>query len=164
LLQDAALAQTGAHRDAFWHLRHSISEAEKLAGAGIKNDISVPLSRMAEFLSAGGQLMSDHAPGARIVAFGHLGDGNLHFNLAQPPGTDPEDFMALRETVSQAINTIAVGLGGSFSAEHGIGSLKCDELARLSGDVELDLMRAVKNAIDPAGIMNPGKIFPIIDA
>ncbi len=163
LVSDGVLAQTGAHRDAFWRLRHSISEAEKLAGAGIKHDISVPLSRVAEFLQAGERLAVERIPGVLVVAFGHLGDGNLHFNLNQPPGMDQDAFVALWDEISHEIHSIAVGLGGSFSAEHGIGSLKRDELERLTADVELDLMRAVKAALDPVGIMNPGKLLPIID-
>ena len=163
LVEDGVLAQTGGHREAFWRMRHSISEAEKQAGAGIKHDISVPVSRVAEFLRRAEALVVGRIPGVLVVAFGHLGDGNLHFNLNQPEGMDKEDFMDLRHEVSRAVHSVAVDLDGSFSAEHGIGSLKSDELARLTGDVELDLMRAVKAALDPSGIMNPGKIFPIID-
>jgi FAD/FMN-containing dehydrogenase len=162
LVQDAVLAKTGAHREAFWRLRHVISEAEKLAGAGFKHDISVPLSRVAEFMRRGEAIAARQVPGVLVVAFGHLGDGNLHFNLTQPPGMDREAFMSLREAVSREIHSAAVELGGSFSAEHGIGDLKRAELERLTGSVELDLMRAVKGAVDPSGIMNPGKIFPII--
>jgi FAD/FMN-containing dehydrogenase len=163
LVIDGALAQTGAHRDAFWRLRHSISEAEKLAGAGIKHDISVPLSRVAEFLRQAEALVVQRIPDVLVVAFGHLGDGNLHFNLNQPPTMAREAFMAHWDSVSQEIHSIAVDLGGSFSAEHGIGTLKRDELGRLTDDIEIDLMRAVKVALDPDGIMNPGKILPIIE-
>jgi FAD/FMN-containing dehydrogenase len=116
-----------------------------------------------EFLRRGEELAVGMVPGVLVVAFGHLGDGNLHFNLTQPPGMDTRTFMDLRQAVSREIHSAAADLGGSFSAEHGIGSLKCDELVRLTSQVELDLMRAVKDALDPAGIMNPGKILPIID-
>jgi FAD/FMN-containing dehydrogenase len=163
LVIDGALAQTGAHRDAFWHLRHSISEAEKLAGAGIKHDISLPLSRVVEFLQQAEAVANQHIPDVLVVVFGHLGDGNLHFNLNQPPTMAREPFMAHWDSVSHEIHSIAVDLGGSFSAEHGIGTLKRDELGRLTDDVEIDLMRAVKAALDPVGIMNPGKILPIIE-
>jgi FAD/FMN-containing dehydrogenase len=162
-IRDGVLAQNATQREEFWRMRHSISEAQKREGAGIKHDISVPLSRMAEFIARAEAAAVNRIPGVVVVTFGHLGDGNLHFNLNQPPGMDKEAFLGLREGMSREIHTIAVELGGSFSAEHGIGSLKCDELERLTAPVELDLMRRVKKALDPAGIMNPGKIFSIID-
>jgi D-lactate dehydrogenase (cytochrome) len=163
LVHDGVLAQNASQRETFWRLRHSISEAQKNEGAGIKHDISVPLSRLAEFIACAETAAHDRIPGVVVVTFGHLGDGNLHFNLNQPQGMDKESFLGLWGEMSREIHTIAVELGGSFSAEHGVGTLKRDELARLKGRVELDLMRRVKKALDPAGIMNPGKIFPIIN-
>ena len=160
LINTAALASSGAQRAAFWHLRHSISEAQKHAGAGIKHDIAVPVAAVPEFLSQADPLVLAQVPGARIVAFGHLGDGNLHYNLNQPADLSAEKFLAHRESVSAAVHELAVGLGGSFSAEHGIGALKREELARYRSGVELDIMRALKKTLDPAGIMNPGKLFP----
>jgi D-lactate dehydrogenase (cytochrome) len=160
LLTDGVVARSSAQREEFWRLRHNISEAQKIAGAGIKHDISVPVSRIDEFLETAGRAVEKRIPGVWVVAFGHLGDGNLHFNLNQPHGMSAEVFLGLWEAVSHEVHSIAVGLGGSFSAEHGIGVLKTGELAKWRGGVELELMRAVKAALDPQGIMNPGKLLP----
>ncbi len=159
VLTDAVLAQSIAQRDEFWRLRHSISEAQKCAGAGIKHDISVPVSRIGEFLRNAQLYAMNRVPGIQIVAFGHLGDGNLHFNLNQPDDMECSEFVALRSEISMAVHTLADDLDGSFSAEHGIGVLKAGELARLRGGVELALMKDIKAALDPHGIMNPGKLF-----
>jgi FAD/FMN-containing dehydrogenase len=158
-IQDGVLAQSGAQRQALWHLRHCISEAEKKAGVGIKHDISVPLSALSQFLQQAEALAVQHIPDVVVVAFGHLGDGNLHFNLNLAPGASAARLKALWDPVSQEVHSIAVELGGSFSAEHGIGTLKRHELHRLTDPVALDLMRTIKAAVDPAGIMNPGKLF-----
>ncbi len=159
LVRDGVLAQSSAQRAAFWRMRHAISEAQKKTGAGIKHDIAVPVSRIAVFLRRAEEYVSRRIPGVLVVAFGHLGDGNMHFNLNQPANMKAEAFLALWSEVSRDVHSIAADLGGSFSAEHGVGTLKCDELVRLRGGVELALMRAVKGAVDPDGIMNPGKIF-----
>jgi FAD/FMN-containing dehydrogenase len=160
LVMDGALATSDSQRRQFWRLRHSISEAQKLAGAGIKHDISVPIARVPDFVRLASDAVSAVAPGARLVIFGHLGDGNLHFNVQQPPAAEREVFLAQWEPVSAAVHSIAADLGGSFSAEHGVGVLKRAELARYRGGVELEVMRAVKAALDPGGIMNPGKLLP----
>jgi len=160
LITDGVVAASGPQRDALWRLRHSMSEAQKEEGASIKHDISVPVASMEQFLGQATLMVEKLAPGVRVVAFGHLGDGNVHFNLSQPPGTDGTEFLARRDEISHRVHGIAVSLGGSFSAEHGIGMLKVEELARWRGGVPLDLMKAVKRAIDPLGIMNPGKLFP----
>ena len=107
----------------------------------------------------GESLIQNLMPGSLMVAFGHLGDGNIHFNVNQPPAMDADEFLDYRSKVSRAVHELAVSMGGSFSAEHGIGELKSDELRRLGGATEIDLMRAVKRALDPAGIMNPGKLL-----
>lgn len=159
ILTDAVLAQSISQRDEFWRLRHSISEAQKCAGAGIKHDISVPVSKVGEFLRHAQRFATERVPGIQVVAFGHLGDGNLHFNLNQPEAMDRDEFIALWHEISAAVHTLAVDLGGSFSAEHGIGALKTGELKRLRGGVELALMKEIKAALDPHGIMNPGKLF-----
>ncbi|MFQ5634960.1 MAG: FAD-binding oxidoreductase [Gammaproteobacteria bacterium] len=156
---DGVLAANSSQRGELWRLRHSISEAQKKAGAGIKHDISVPVSRVGEFLEQAGRLAAKRVPGVRIVAFGHLGDGNLHFNLSRPDGMPADAFLALWEPVSRDVHAVADGLGGSFSAEHGIGALKTAELECWRGGAELELMRAVKTALDPRGIMNPGKVL-----
>jgi D-lactate dehydrogenase (cytochrome) len=159
LVTDGAAARSGAHREEFWALRHNISDAQKIGGASIKNDISVPVSRVGEFIRQAGRRVEATVPGTRIVAFGHVGDGNIHFNLTQPSGMAPAEFLGLWGALTGEVNAVATALGGSFSAEHGIGLLKAPELKRFRGGVELELMRAIKQALDPAGIMNPGKIL-----
>ena len=156
---DAMLAQSIAQRDELWRLRHSISEAQKCAGAGIKHDISVPVSRIGEFLRNAQQFAAKRVPGIKVVAFGHMGDGNLHFNLNQPDDMGPDEFMALWDELSMTVHSLAAALGGSFSAEHGVGKLKTSELLRLRGGVEWALMKQIKASLDPHGIMNPGKLF-----
>jgi FAD/FMN-containing dehydrogenase len=158
-VSDGVLAQSGAQRDSLWRLRHTISEAEKKAGAGIKHDISVPLSAVAQFIEQASAVAAERIPDVVVVAFGHLGDGNLHFNLNLPPGTTESQLRELWDPASRDVHTVAVELGGSFSAEHGIGTLKRHELHRLTDPVALDLMHTIKAAVDPAGIMNPGKLF-----
>jgi D-lactate dehydrogenase (cytochrome) len=161
LATDAALAASGAQQAGFWRVRHAMSEAQKNAGASIKHDVSVPVSRIDEFLAQAGAWVGARVPGVRVVAFGHVGDGNLHYNLSQPEGLPAADFLARWEEVSAGVHDIAVGLGGSFSAEHGIGSLKVGELQRWRGGTEYRLMQALKAAIDPLGIMNPGKVLAV---
>jgi D-lactate dehydrogenase (cytochrome) len=159
LLSDGIVASSGAQREALWRLRHSMSEAQKKEGASIKHDISVPVSRMERFLEAATAAVAQRVPGVRVVAFGHLGDGNAHFNLTQPIGSDGTAFLARWDEISRQVHEIAIGLGGSFSAEHGIGALKVAELVHWRGGVPLEVMRAVKGALDPRGIMNPGKLL-----
>ncbi len=160
LVSDGVLASSGSQREALWRLRHSMSEAQKKEGASIKHDISVPIASMESFLELATTAVGRLVPGVRVVAFGHLGDGNAHFNLTQPAGAEGAAFLARWAEVSRQVHEIAAGLGGSFSAEHGIGALKVGELAHWRGGAPLDLMRAVKRALDPLGIMNPGKLFP----
>ena len=159
LISDAVIAQNISQRDDLWRLRHSLSEAQKIAGAGIKHDISVPVSKIGEFLRCANQYATDRLPGIKVVAFGHLGDGNLHFNLNQPDNLGRDQYLELWEDISTVVHTLAADLGGSFSAEHGVGVLKSGELARLRGGIELTLMKQIKKALDPHGIMNPGKLF-----
>ena len=159
LVQDGVVASSEAQRNDLWRLRHCISEAQKSAGASIKHDISVPVSAMPEFLQQASKLVTACVPGIRPVPFGHLGDGNLHYNVSQPADMSAADFLALWEQLNEIVHTLAVELGGSFSAEHGIGSLKVSELERLADPVKMKLMRAVKQALDPGGIMNPGKVL-----
>ena len=163
LVSDGAVAASEAQRDDFWRLRHGISEAQKHEGGSIKHDVSVPVSRMAEFLGAANVAVQAAAPGTRPVPFGHLGDGNLHYNLSQPEEADREDFLDRREELNGIVHALAAAMGGSFSAEHGIGYLKAAELARLKDPVALAAMRAVKQALDPKGIMNPGKVLLLPD-
>lgn len=159
LILDGVVASSEGQRAKLWRTRHGISEAQKQAGASIKHDISVPVSRMPDFLEQAGQRVAAVLPGVRPVPFGHLGDGNLHYNLSQPADMAGADFLLLWEQFNQVVHGLAVEMGGSFSAEHGIGALKADELERLADPVKLRLMRAVKQAFDPNGIMNPGKVL-----
>ncbi len=159
LVHDGVVARSGTQREELWALRHNVSDAQKVGGASIKNDISVPVSRVGEFIRQAEQLVCTMLPDIQVIAFGHVGDGNIHFNLTQPPGMAPGEFLGMWEKLSGAVNSVAVRLGGSFSAEHGIGLLKAPELRRLRSGVELELMRTIKRALDPRSIMNPGKVL-----
>lgn len=159
LVQNGVVASSAAQRKALWGLRHAVSEAQKKAGASIKHDISVPVSRIPQFLAAADAAVSAQVPGIRPVPFGHLGDGNLHYNLSQPEAMGSQEFLDLWPQLNEVVHSLAVSMGGSFSAEHGIGYLKAAELERLASPVKLELMRAVKSALDPQQIMNPGKVL-----
>jgi FAD/FMN-containing dehydrogenase len=157
---DAALSRSEAQRLAFWHLREEHSEAQKRAGASIKNDVSVPISQVPALLRDAAEACRAAVPGLRIAPFGHLGDGNIHFNLIQPEDAAGEAFLARSEALMHSVNAVVRRLGGSFSAEHGVGRLKTGLMAEWRGGVELRLMRGIKAALDPAGLFNPGVIFP----
>jgi D-lactate dehydrogenase (cytochrome) len=160
LATDAVLAQGERERREFWQLRENIPEGQRRDGASLKHDVSLPIDRLAAFTERASAWVAAEVPEARLVAYGHVGDGNLHFNLNQAPGL-PAGALAARETaVKRAVHDLVREHGGSFSAEHGIGRLKVEELQRYASPVELDLMRAVKRAFDPNGIMNPGKVLP----
>jgi FAD/FMN-containing dehydrogenase len=159
LVLDAAVARNERDRAAFWKLRETIPEAQRLDGGSLKHDISVPVASIPDFIERGSSWIADNVPDGRLVAYGHVGDGNLHFNLNQAPGADRATFLAREEPVKRAIHDLVRDFGGSFSAEHGIGRLKVGELERYTSPVELDLMRAIKSALDPAGILNPGKVL-----
>ncbi len=156
---NGALASSLAQAESFWRLRESMSEAQKFEGGSIKHDIAVPVSRVPAFLECASEAVLKACPGSRLVAFGHLGDGNIHFNLMQPIGTDKSAFLARWEEISTLVHDIVTEFDGSISAEHGIGTLKRDELARLKAPASLDAMRAIKAALDPKKIMNPGVLF-----
>ena len=156
---DGVLAGSGRQRDGLWRLRESIPEAERHSGGSVKHDISVRVSAVPQFIDEAQQRLDALGP-CRLSVFGHLGDGNLHFNLRPPPGAALADFAAgLAETMSAALYDLAVRMGGSFSAEHGIGVLKRGEMERYAAPVALRTMRAIKNALDPKGVMNPGKVL-----
>jgi FAD/FMN-containing dehydrogenase len=159
LLRDATVAVSESQREAFWLLRERIPEAQGREGASLKHDISVEPARLPAFVEAGRALLGRLAPEARLVAYGHLGDGNLHFNLSGPPGGDGGALAARTAEIRTAVHDLVAQHGGSFSAEHGIGQSKIGELERYEDPAALDLMRAVKRAIDPGGIMNPGKVL-----
>lgn len=158
-ITDAAIARSLAERKAFWHLRHGMSEAQKPEGGSIKHDISVPLADVPAFLDEAIAAVAAMVPGCRPVPFGHLGDGNIHFNVSQPLGADKAAFLARWEEMNALVHGIVARHRGSISAEHGIGRLKRDLLPGVKGEVAMALMRAIKNAFDPNGILNPGKVL-----
>jgi len=157
LIEDAVLASSTTQAKALWKLRESISESQKHEGGSIKHDISVPVSRIPVFVREALTAAERLIPGIRPVPFGHVGDGNLHFNFTQPLGMDKEAYLDEWQALNRVVHDIVVAHGGSISAEHGIGVLKRDEARRYKSEVELDLQRRIKQALDPKGIMNPGK-------
>ena len=159
LVTDAVLAKHCSEAEALWRLRHSIAEAERKDGRALKHDISVPLSAMPAFLAQAESLVAQLAPAARLVVFGHVGDGNLHYNVVLPRDLGDADWQKLGETVTGALYDLVAALGGSFSAEHGIGRLKKGYLAAYRAGPEYALMRRLKETLDPDNILNPGKIF-----
>jgi FAD/FMN-containing dehydrogenase len=159
IVMDAVVATSVAQSRGLWQLREHIPLAQAADGKNIKHDISLPVSSIADFIARTEPLLQEAFPGCQLVCFGHLGDGNLHFNVAPPPGIDNEAFLANQDNVNRVVHDTVVDFGGSISAEHGIGALKRDELARYKSPVELNLMRAIKAALDPLNIMNPGKIL-----
>ncbi len=159
-VRDAVIAESEAQGRALWRLRESISEAQRFEGASVKHDVAVPVSRVADFIRVATAACEAAVPGIRVVAFGHVGDGNIHFNMNQPTeGWTHDGFMAERPRFNRIVHDIVADMQGSISAEHGIGRIKKAELAHYRAPLELDLMRALKAQLDPKGIMNPGKIF-----
>ncbi len=161
IVGDAVIAASAAQRAAFWALRENMSEAQKREGASIKHDVSVPVSEIPAFLEKATAAVLAALPGARPVSFGHIGDGNIHFNFSAPVGGDPAAFLARWEEVQRIVHDIVHGFGGSISAEHGIGVQKRDQLGRYKSAVEMDLMRTLKRTFDPKNILNPGKVVGI---
>lgn len=156
LLQEWHLGSESDAREALWRIRNHIPAAQKGEGGSIKHDVSVPVSRVPEFLARADDVVADALPGARPCAFGHVGDGNIHYNVSQPEGMDRDTFLAQWQPLSRRIHDLVADMGGSFAAEHGVGRLKTDELTRLKSPIETDLMRAIKTAFDPDHRMNPG--------
>ncbi len=157
---DAAIAASDAQRAGLWKLREEHAEAQKREGASVKNDVSVPVSCVPELLRRGEAAVAALIPGVRCVAFGHIGDGNIHFNFEQPEGADAGAFLARDHEIMDAVGAVVRDLDGSFSAEHGVGQLKPYMMPQWRGGAELDAMRRIKAALDPAGLMNPGKVLP----
>jgi FAD/FMN-containing dehydrogenase len=160
LVTDAILAASEAQSQALWEVREAQADVQRLAGHGIKHDISVPVSRIPEFLARADAAMQAAYPGHEVCTFGHIGDGNLHYNPIEPPGWEAERWTAETERVNRMVHDIVADLSGSITAEHGVGRLRMAELARYKSPVELELMRRLKRAFDPAGILNPGKVVP----
>ncbi len=156
---NALIAKNSAESEALWRIRHSISEAQKPEGASLKHDVSVPVESIGQFIEEADAEIMRYMPDARIVAFGHVGDGNVHLNVSQPGKSSASDFLQERESISKIIYEIVAKFGGSFSAEHGIGQARRHYLRQYRSPAELDTMQAIKAALDPLGIMNPGKVL-----
>lgn len=159
IVDDAVIAASLAQRGAFWKLRDEMSAAQKPEGGSIKHDISVPVAAVPAFIAEADAAVVKLIPGARPVPFGHLGDGNLHYNVSQPVGADTADFLARWHEMNAVVFEIVLRMGGSISAEHGIGVLKRDELPEVKDKTAIELMRSIKAMLDPLGIMNPGKVL-----
>jgi FAD/FMN-containing dehydrogenase len=158
-LGDGVMAQSETQAKKLWSLRERISEAQKIEGVSIKHDVSVPVSRLPDFLSMADAALEKAFPGVRVVAFGHVGDGNLHYNLSKADTRDNADFIAAQPEVNRLVHDTVHALNGSISAEHGIGQLKREEILRYKSPVEMAMMRSLKQALDPRGLMNPGKVL-----
>lgn len=163
LIDDAVIAASEAQAESFWRLRESIAEAERHQGPGAKHDISVEVSAMPEFMIEATGAVEARFAGTHVIAFGHLGDGNVHFNVMAPPGAAPDWIEEEGPKVTAFVHDLVTAASGSISAEHGIGQMRLAELARLSDPARLRAMRAIKQALDPHGIMNPGKLVPLAE-
>lgn len=159
IVSDAALAASLDQANQMWRLREDLSEAQKFEGGSIKHDISVPVGSIPEFVARAGVVVEAVCPGARPVVFGHFGDGNVHYNVSQPVAMEKARYLSQWEEMNDAVHALVAEMGGSISAEHGIGRMKREALARFRSQTELDMMRAVKAALDPRGILNPGKVL-----
>ncbi|HYD62410.1 MAG TPA: FAD-binding oxidoreductase [Noviherbaspirillum sp.] len=159
IIQDAVVASSIAQSMALWNLREHIPLAQAEEGKNIKHDVSVPISRIADFISETDVLLQNAFPGTRMVTFGHLGDGNLHYNVSPPEEGSPDAFIAHQAEINHIVHDSVHRFGGSISAEHGLGALKRNEIRQYKSEVELGMMRAIKAALDPLGLMNPGKVI-----
>ena len=159
LIQDAVLAENTEHMNSFWHLRHCLSEVQKFEGGSIKHDISVPVADIPNFLDQATKAVLKYLPECRPFAFGHMGDGNIHFNVSQPTNFDKQEFLSKWTEINAIVHKIVISFGGSISAEHGIGRLKRKLLEETKSEVELELMRKLKHTLDPNGILNPRRVI-----
>jgi FAD/FMN-containing dehydrogenase len=158
---DGVIAASAAQAAELWRIRDGMTEAQGYEGGSIKHDVSVPVSRVADFIIEASNAVARAVPGIRPVPFGHVGDGNIHFNLSQPVGADKAAYLARWEEMNRIVHDIVAARNGSISAEHGIGRMKVEELTHYKTKIELDLMRKIKAALDPDGIMNPGKVVVV---
>jgi len=159
IAEDVVIAESIAQSRAFWAMREDLPETQKPEGGSIKHDVSVPIARIPEMIERGNAAVERLMPGVRPLPFGHFGDGNLHYNMSQPVAMDKAEFLARTPEISGAIYALVIELEGSISAEHGIGRLKREQLREVKSRVELDMMRAVKAALDPSGILSPGRVL-----
>jgi FAD/FMN-containing dehydrogenase len=163
VLDDATIAASEAQYKGLWYLRESMSEVQGREGGSIKHDVSVPVSGVAEFIDCATAACEAAMPEVRVCAFGHVGDGNIHFNLSQPVGMEEAAFLGRWERFNRIVHDIVAAMGGSIAAEHGIGLIKRDELLLYKDPVAIDLMRTLKRALDPENILNPGKVVALAD-
>ncbi|HVK53406.1 MAG TPA: FAD-binding oxidoreductase [Burkholderiales bacterium] len=159
LAHDAVVAVSESQAKALWALRENIPEAQRIEGVSIKHDVSVPVSRIPELIQKAESALTNAFPGIRIVTFGHIGDGNLHYNCSKPNAADNNALLAIQSEVNRVVYDVVTSLNGSISAEHGLGQLKREEITRYKSAIELELMRSIKRALDPNGLMNPGKVL-----
>jgi FAD/FMN-containing dehydrogenase len=159
IVRDAVIAASEAQRQAMWSIRENIPESQKVEGPSVKHDVSVPVSLVPELIERASTRLGEHFPDVRIVAFGHVGDGNVHYNCSKASAQDAKAFFAQAPEVNRIVYDVVKELGGSISAEHGLGVLKREEIKRYKSELELGLMRDIKRALDPGGIMNPGKVL-----
>jgi FAD/FMN-containing dehydrogenase len=161
LVKDATLAQSETQRQALWNIRELMPDSQKFEGGSIKHDVSVPVSKIPVFIDEATRAVNDFMPDARVMSFGHMGDGNMHFNVTQPVGMDKRAYLDRWNDVNKAVFDVVLKFGGSISAEHGIGRLKIGRMAEIKSPVELGMMRDLKRLYDPLNIMNPGKVIPL---
>ena len=161
LIQNATIASSETQQKAIWHMRESMSDAQKPEGGSIKHDVSVPVAQIPQFMAEAEKAVVAAMPGARVCAFGHMGDGNIHYNISQPVGADKAEFIGRWREINKIVHGLVLQHGGSISAEHGIGIEKLDELSHYRSKTELDIMRTIKRALDPQNIMNPGKVLRV---
>ena len=161
VIEDAVLAQNEAQRKSFWFLRECLSQAQKFEGGSIKHDVSVPVSALPDFIAAATAAVSNFMPAARVICFGHMGDGNMHFNVTQPVGMNIDDYHGEWQAMNKVVFAEVLKRHGSISAEHGIGRLKADDMLQIKTSLELELMRGIKSLLDPKGILNPGRVLPL---
>jgi D-lactate dehydrogenase (cytochrome) len=159
LVQDAVVASSLSQSQVMWQLREHISMAQAAEGKNIKHDIAVPVSRLADFIEETDALLQQKFPASRMVTFGHLGDGNLHYNVSAPLGHNDDDFLQHQAAINQLVHDKVHAYDGSISAEHGLGALKREEIKRYKSETELNMMVAIKRALDPLNLMNPGKVL-----
>jgi FAD/FMN-containing dehydrogenase len=160
LVTDATVAQSETQRQALWAIRELMPESQKFEGGSIKHDVSVPVSKIPQFIDVATLAVNAFMPGARVMSFGHMGDGNLHFNVSQPPGMDKKKYLDSWNEMNAVVFEVVLKFGGSISAEHGIGRLKKHHMPEIKSPVELQMMRELKKLFDPRNIMNPGKVLP----
>jgi FAD/FMN-containing dehydrogenase len=160
IVTDASIAQSGTQRQALWAIRELMPESQRHEGGSIKHDVSVPVSHIPAFINEATKAVQGFMADARVMCFGHMGDGNMHFNVTQPIGMDKQKFLGEWHAMNWVVFDVVLKHGGSISAEHGIGQLKRDDMLRIKSTVELEMMRGIKAMFDPTGIMNPGKVLP----